>query len=140
MRKRLEQIAAIAVVSAGVLILTSCAHNIEVPTTFAATVTVIGEADQVSVDSGECTIGEIRVAPNDQINIFGGSGAASTRSTLEAESIDQNPDGTGTCTFTAHFDAVPANQKSYDIYVNNTFAQQSFTSDELKSGATYRLR
>ncbi|NMM92625.1 hypothetical protein B2J88_51845 [Rhodococcus sp. SRB_17] len=136
MKKRLEQIASMAAISAGVLILTSCAHNIDVPKTFAATVTVIGEAGQASVDSGECTIGGIRVAPNDQINIFGGSGAASTRSILEVEAIDQNPDGTGTCTWTAHFDAVPANQRSYDIYVSNAFAQQSFTSDELKGGAT----
>lgn len=40
---------------------------------------------------------------------------------------------------TAPFDAVPANQRSYEIWVNNYFAQQSFTSDELKNGATYRL-
>jgi hypothetical protein len=59
-------------------------------------------------------------------------------SPLEIGSIDQNPDGAGVCTYTAHFDDIPANQRSYNITVTN-FGLQSFTSDELESGATYRL-
>ncbi|MCD2104862.1 hypothetical protein O4214_13555 [Rhodococcus erythropolis] len=113
--------------------------NTDVPTTFTATVTVTGDADQTSMESGECTIAGIRVAPNDQLNIFGDSGAGSTRSTLETETIDQNPNGSGTCTYTSHFAAIPANQRSYDLYLHEGFARQSFTSDDLRSGATYVL-
>lgn len=139
MRPRTGQIAVAAVVSAGMLTLTSCVTNTDVPTTFAATMTVMGEADQASPESGECTIGGIRVAPNDQIDLFGGSGAGSTRSILETKTIDQKPDGNGTCTYTANFDAIPANRRSYDAYVNNGFARQSFTSDDLKHDPTYVL-
>ncbi|MGF7123305.1 hypothetical protein AB4Z09_20600 [Rhodococcus sp. TAF43] len=112
--------------------------NVDVPETFAAMVTVTGEADRASVDAGECTIGAAHVAPNDQIVILGDSGSAYASSALKVDSIDQNPDGTGVCTYTAHFEAVPANQRKYDIYVGN-FVTQRFTSDELKNGATYRL-
>ena len=139
MRQSPGQIAVVAVAAAGTLILTGCVTNTDVPTTFTATVTVTGDADQTSVESGECTIAGIRVAPNDQLNIFGDSGAGSTRSILETETIDQQPDGTGTCTYTSHFDAIPANQRSYDLYLHEGFAQQSFTSDELKNGAIYVL-
>ncbi|MDZ7910852.1 MAG: hypothetical protein U5O16_03310 [Rhodococcus sp. (in: high G+C Gram-positive bacteria)] len=127
-------------ISVGSLTLTSCVTNTDVPTTFAATMTVTGQADQASTESGECIIGGNRVAPNDQINIFGDRGGGSARSILETKTIDQNPDGTGTCTYTSHFDAIPANQRSYNIFMDNGFAQQSFTSDELKNGATYVLR
>ncbi|MET4612385.1 hypothetical protein ABIC28_003377 [Rhodococcus sp. PvR044] len=136
MGRRLREIATVA--SAGALALTSCATNSDEPATFAATVTITGEADRVWADSGKCTIGEAHVAPTDQVVILGDSGSAWADSVLEVDSIDQNPDGTGVCTYTAHFVDVPANQRNYAIWVNN-FAQQSFTSDELKNGATYRL-
>lgn len=139
MRQSPGQIAVAAVAAAGTLILTGCMTNTDVPTTFTATVTVTGDADQTSVESGECTIAGIRVAPNDQLDIFSDSGAGSIWSPLETETIDQNPDGTGTCTYTAYFDAIPANQRSYDLYLYEGFSQQSFTSDELKNGATYVL-
>lgn len=139
MRPRTGQIAVAAVVSVGMLTLTSCVTNTDVPTTFTAALTVRGEADQASAESGECTIGGIRVAPNDQINLFGDNGAGSTRSILETNTIDQKPDGTGTCTYTAIFDAIPANQRSYDVYLNNGFARETFTSDELRHDPTYVL-
>ncbi|MFC9767709.1 hypothetical protein [Rhodococcus jostii] len=128
-----------AAASVGALILTSCATTTDEPEAFAATVTVSGEADRASADSGECTIGANHVAPHDRVVILGDSSTASAASALDVESIDQKPDGTGSCTYTAHFEDIPANQKSYNIYVNN-FARQSFTSDELKAGATHRLQ
>ncbi|MCQ4119577.1 hypothetical protein [Rhodococcus tibetensis] len=57
MRQRLGQIAAGA--AAGALTLTSCSTTTDVPETFAATVTVTGEANLASAESGECTIGAI---------------------------------------------------------------------------------
>lgn len=137
MRRRSAQVAAASF--AGALLLTSCATNVDVPKTFAATVTVTGQAEQAETGSGECVIDSIRVAPNDQIDIFGGSGAASTRSTLEVEAIDQLPDGTSTCSYTAHFDAVPANQRNYEVLLHH-FSPESFSSDELENGITYQLR
>jgi hypothetical protein len=139
MRQRLGQIAAAAAASVGALVLMSCSTATDEPETFAATVTVTGEAAQASADSGECTIGADHAAPNDRVVILGDSSTASAASALEVDSIDQNPDGTGICTYTAHFEDIPANQRSYNIYVNK-FAPQSFTSDELKNGATYRLQ
>lgn len=141
MRPRTGQIAVAAVVSAGMLTLTSCVTNTDVPSTFAAALTVRGEADQTSAESGECTIGGILVAPNDRIDIFGdsGVGVGSTSSILETNTIDQKPDGTGTCTYTAIFDAIPANQKSYDVSLGNGFARETFTSDELRHDPTYVL-
>ena len=110
-------------VSAGRLILTSWVNNTDAPCTFAAALTVRGEADQTSIESGVCTIGGISVAPDDRIDIFGdsGVGVGSTSSILETNTIDQKPGGTGTCTYTANFDAVPANQKSYDVSLGNGF-------------------
>ena len=142
MRQRLTAIAIVAAACTGTLILTSCSTTTDVPETFAATVTVTGEADRASADSGECTIGETRVAPNDRVLILGGTntGSAVALSALEVDSIDQNPDGTGVCTYTAHFDDIPANQRSYNIIVGTNSAPQSFTSDELKNGATLRLQ
>lgn len=52
MKQKLGRIAAGAMTSAGALMLVSCATNAEIPATFAATVTVTGEADEVSADSG----------------------------------------------------------------------------------------
>ncbi|MBW0291033.1 MULTISPECIES: hypothetical protein [Rhodococcus erythropolis group] len=137
MRRRSAQVAAAS--CAGALLLTSCATNVDVPKTFAATITVTGQAEQVETGSGECVIDSIRVAPNDQIDIFGGSGAASTRSALEVEAIDQLPDGMSTCSYTAHFDAVPANQRNYEVSLGH-FSPESFSSDELENGVTYQLR
>jgi hypothetical protein len=89
MGQGLGQIAPAALIAVGVLILTGCTTNVDVPKTFTATLTVTGQAEQVEAGSGECVIDSIRVAPNDQIQIFGGSGAASVRSTLEVEAIVQ---------------------------------------------------
>lgn len=141
MRPRTGQIATAVVVSAGTLILTSCVNNTDSPSTFAATLTVRGEADQISIESGECTIGGIRVAPNDRIDIFGdsGVGVGSTSSILVTNTIDQKPDGTGTCMYTANFDAIPANQRSYDVSLGNGFTRETFTSDELRRDPTYVL-
>ncbi|SDD25354.1 hypothetical protein [Rhodococcus tukisamuensis] len=127
-----------AAASAGTLILTSCATNTDVPATFAAAVTVTGQASRASAASGECTIEKVPVAPNDRVVIDGDSGAAFAMTALEVDSIDENPDGTGVCTYTARFGAIPANQRNYVIWMNY-FTGQSFTSDELKNGATYRL-
>ncbi|WP_308252749.1 hypothetical protein [Rhodococcus qingshengii] len=116
-------------------------NNTDSPNTFAATLTVRGEADQTSIESGVCTIGGIRVAPDDRIDIFGdsGVGVGSTSSILETNTIEQKPDGTGTCTYTANFDAIPANQKGYDVSLGNGFARETFTSDELRHDPTYIL-
>ncbi|MBJ8339431.1 hypothetical protein JGU71_11085 [Antrihabitans sp. YC3-6] len=138
MKQRAGTIAA-AAAFVGTLILASCATQTDVASTFTATMTVTGEADQASTESGECAIEGIRVAPNDQINLFGDGGAGSTRSILETKTIDRNFDGSGTCTYTAYFDAIPANQRSYNAYVDEGFAQRSFSADELKDGATYVL-
>ncbi|OQQ21791.1 hypothetical protein A4U94_14485 [Prescottella equi] len=122
------------------MILTSCVTNTDVPATFAAAVTVIGRADRASAASGECTIGKVPVAPNDRVVILGDvGGATAAPSALEVDSIDENPDGTGVCTYTARFEAIPENQRNYVIWMNNNFTEKSFTSDELKNGATYRL-
>lgn len=137
MRHSLGQITAATMASAGALFLLSCTTNIDVPATFPATLTVTGEADQVFTDSGVCIIGTTRLAPNDEVGIFGEGPAAVAKSTLEVESIDQHPDGTGVCTYTAHFDAVPANQRSYALLVSNDFVEKSFTISELENGATY---
>ena len=139
MGQGLGQIAPAALIAIGVLILTGCTTNVDVPKTFAATLAVTGQAEQVEAGSGECVIDSIRVAPNDQIQIFGGSGAASVRSTLEVEAIDQLPDGMSTCSYTAHFDTVPANQKNYEVSLGR-FSPKSFSSDELENGVTYQLR
>lgn len=131
------RLAAATSASAGALILMSCATQSDAPATFAATVTVTGEADQASADSGVCTFGATRLAPNDEVGLYGEGPAAITKSTLEAESIDEHPDGTGVCTYKTHFDAVPANQRSYELLVGNDFVEKSFTSGELQNGATY---
>lgn len=136
MGHRLRRMAAGALASAGALILMSCA-NTDAPTTFAATVTVTGEADQASADSGVCTIGATRLAPNDKIGIYGERASAIAKSTLEVEAIDQHPDGTGVCRYKAHFDAIPANQRSYEMLVSDSFVEQSFTAGELENGVTY---
>ncbi|MFC7446853.1 hypothetical protein [Rhodococcus daqingensis] len=128
-----------AATSAGALILTSCETNTDVPATFAATVTVTGHADRASAASGVCTIGTVPVAPNDRVVILGDSGAAFAATALEVDSIDENPDGTGVCTYTAPFEAIPENQRNYVIWMNRNFTEKSFTSDELKNGTTYRL-
>ena len=132
----LGRIVAGTMAAAGALTLMSCA-NTEAPATFAATGTVTGEADQASADSGVCTIGTTRLAPNDSMGIYGARTGAVARSALKVQSIDQYPDGTGTCRYTAHFDAVPANQPSYRLRVGDNFVEQSYTASELENGATY---
>lgn len=125
-------------ISAGALILTSCTPNTEVPSTFVATVTVTGEASRVLTDSGTCLIEEINVGPGDTVGIVGDSSSAHASAQLQVDSIIENPDGTGVCTYTAHFEHIPASQKSYRLYMS-TFAEQPVTSGELKNGAIYRL-
>ena len=120
----------------GALMLVSCASNTEVPATFAATVAVSGNADYASADSGVCTVASTRLAPSDQVSIYGERTGVS-RSTLEVESIDQHSDGTGVCVYKAHFDAVPANQPGYRLLVGGDFLEQSFTASELENGVTY---
>ncbi|MDH6281137.1 hypothetical protein [Prescottella agglutinans] len=122
-----------------VLTLTSCVTNHDVPDTFKATITFTGNADRASADTGECTIEDAHVAPNDIAIITSGTATTTTTAALRVDTIAQHPDGTTVCTYTAHFTAVPANQRRYDITLNR-FTQQSFTGDELKSGATYRLQ
>lgn len=129
--------AAGAMTSAGALMLVSCATSPEIPATFAATVTVTGEADQASADSGVCTVGSVRLAPNDEVGIYGESAAAVAKSALEVESIDQNSDGTGVCTYRAHFDDVPENQRGYQLLVGDDFVERPFTASELKNGVTH---
>lgn len=137
MGQRLGRIAAATSASAGALILMSCATHTDTPATFATTVTVTGEADQASADSGVCTFGATNLAPNDEVGIYGEGPTAIIKSTLEVESIDQHPDGTGVCKYKAQFDAIPANQRSYELLVSNDFVEKSFTSGELQNGATY---
>ncbi|MGO4205163.1 hypothetical protein AB4Z09_26190 [Rhodococcus sp. TAF43] len=98
-----------------------------------------GDADHASADTGHCAIGGDDVAPNDIAVIVGDTASAATTSSLQLDTVTQRPDGTIACTYTGKFDAVPANQRRYVIAINQ-FAQQSFTADELKSGATYYLR
>ncbi|MGG7099577.1 hypothetical protein [Rhodococcus sp. 24CO] len=134
------------VLSIGTLALTGCASNTDEPKTFTAMVTVIGDAERADPESGQCIVGTIPVAPNDLIFVDGGSGAASTRSVLEVDSVEQNADGTGTCTYVARFDAIPANQRNYSLTVSSSaphrgsFTSSDFTSDELEKGATIHLR
>lgn len=137
MGQRLRQIATATTASAGALILMSCTNHTDAPATFATTVTVTGEADQASADSGICTFGATRLAPNDEVGIYGERAYAVARSTLEVESIDQHPDGTGECKYKAHFDAVPANQRSYQLFVGNDFVEKPFTSNDFQNGITY---
>lgn len=137
MRHRLRQITVATTACVGALVLVGCVTNTEDPATFAATVTVTGEADQASSDSGVCIIGTTRLAPGDEVSIYGESAAAIDRSRLEVKSIDENANGTGVCTYQANFEAVPANQRSYQLFLINDFVDQSFTFNELSNGATY---
>lgn len=137
MKQKLGRIAAGTMTSAGALMLVSCATNAEIPATFAATVTVTGEADEVSADSGVCTVGSTRLAPNDEVGLYGESAGASTKSALEVESIDQNSDGTGVCTYRAHFNDVPESQRGYQLLVGGDFVERPFTVNELKRGVTH---
>ena len=137
---------AAVLLSIGTMALTGCVSNTDDPKTFTAVVTVIGDAERADPDSGQCIVGTIPVAPNDTIFVDGGSGAASTRSVLEVDSVEQNPDGTGTCTYVARFDAIPANQRNYSLTVSSSapyagsFTSPDFTADELEKGATFHLR
>lgn len=135
-----------AAVSIGTWALTGCVSNIDEPQTFAAVVTVIGNAERADPNSGQCIVETIPIEPNDMIFVDGGSGAASTSSVLEADSVEQNPDGTATCTYVARFDAIPANQRNYSLTVSSSapnagsFASSDFTSDALEKGTTIYLR
>ncbi|GAB6919595.1 hypothetical protein JCM9803A_00450 [Rhodococcus erythropolis] len=84
--------------------------------------------------SGECTIAGIPVAPNDQIGIFGDSGAGSTRSTLETALIDQNPDGTGTYTYTSHFNASDELKNDASHVLHNSLQSAAQATDLQDNG------
>ncbi|MFE4499754.1 hypothetical protein ACFRFQ_07800 [Rhodococcus sp. NPDC056743] len=143
MGRRIGRVA--TALSIGTLVLTGCVSNTDDPTTFTAVVTVVGDATRVDPDSGQCIVGTIPVAPNDTVFLHGESGAASTRSVLEVDSVERNPDGTGVCTYVARFDAIPANQRNYTLTVSSaepyagSFASLDLTSDELQKGATIHL-
>lgn len=132
-------IAVSATAAAGVGTLTGCVTNLDVPDTFAATVTITGEANQVSADSG-AWFGAAHLAPGHVVSISAGTAVTTAFAPLRFESSELNSDGTGKCTYTAHFESIAANQRSYGMWVSNYVRQQSFTADQLKSGATYHLQ
>ncbi|WP_420880799.1 hypothetical protein [Rhodococcus sp. (in: high G+C Gram-positive bacteria)] len=103
--------------------------------------TITGEADEVWADSGECVWGDaVHLVPGYLISISAGSAATTSSAPLRVASIESSPDnGTGTCTYTAYFEDIAANQAGYELWVSNNFAQPSFTADQLKDGPTYRL-
>ena len=127
-----------ASLSIGTVVLTGCVSNTEKPETFPATVTVVGNAEHADPQTGQCIVAAVPVAPNDTVWIHAESAAASARSVLEVGTVDRNADGTGVCTYVAHFDAVPANQRGYTITVNR-FESPSFHAGEIEEGATFYL-
>jgi len=134
-----------ASLSIGTVVLTGCVSNTEKPETFPATVTVVGNAEHADPQTGQCIIAAVPVAPNDTVLIHGESAAASARSVLEVDTVERNADGTGMCTYVAHFDAVPANQRHYTITVSSsapyarTFESPAFHAGEIEDGATFYL-
>lgn len=136
---------AAASLSIGALFLSGCVSNTEQPETFPATVTVVGNAEQADPQTGQCIITTIPIAPNDIVYLHGESAAASARSVLEIDTVERNADGTGVCTYVAHFEAVPANQRSYTVTVSSsapyaaTFESSSFNAGEIEEGATFYL-
>ncbi|WP_242676813.1 hypothetical protein [Rhodococcus sp. ABRD24] len=115
--------------------------NVDTPATFAATVTITGDADEARVDSGECVwAGAAHLVPGYVVSISAGSAVTTSSAPLRVESIEAHPDnGAGTCTYSAYFEAIAANQRSYELWVGNNVRQPSFTVDQLKDGPTYRL-
>lgn len=134
-------IAVVAATIAGALLLSGCVTNVDVPATFAATVTITGEADEVWADSGECVwAGAVHLAPGYAVSISAGSAATTSSAPLRVESIEPSPDtGTGTCAYTAYFEEIAENQAGYELWVSNNLPQPSFTAEQLKDGPTYRL-
>lgn len=120
-------------------ILSGCVTNTDVPQTFAATVTVTGDAESASAETGECTVGGVRVAPGEKVMILGDTGVAFADAVLEATSIEHAPAGPGRCTYVAHFGKIPANQRHYTVWVHG-FAEQVVTGGDLDGGAVYHLR
>lgn len=141
MRCKRWSIAVVAATVAGVAPLSSCVTNVDVPATFAATVTITGEADEVWADSGECVwVDAAHLFPGYVVSISAGAATTTSSAPLKVESIGTSPrNGAGTCTYTAYFEAIAANQAGYELWVSNNVRQQSFTADQLKSGPTYRL-
>ncbi|QSE72239.1 MULTISPECIES: hypothetical protein [Rhodococcus] len=127
-----------ASLSIGAVVLTGCVSNTEKPDTFPATVTVVGNAEQADPQTGQCIIATIPVAPNDTVWIHGESAAAAARSVLEVDTVERDADGTRVCTYVAHFEAVPANQRGYTITVSR-FESSSFHAGEIEEGATFYL-
>ncbi|QCQ93708.1 hypothetical protein [Rhodococcus sp. SGAir0479] len=134
-----ERVGVATVVALGAAALAGCVTNVDTPDTFKATIVFTGEADQASPDTGTCTVGRARVAANDIAVVSGGTGATTTTAPLRLDAVTHRPDGTVVCTYSAHFTDVPANQPRYEVNLNQ-FAGQTFTADDLRSGATYRLQ
>jgi hypothetical protein len=134
-----------AALTIGTVVLAGCVSNTDEPQTFPAVVTVVGNAERADPQSGQCIIAAIPVAPKDTVWVHGESAAASARSALEVSTIERNADGTGVCTYTAHFEAVPANQRSYTVTVSSsvpnggTFESPSFNAEEIEKGVTFYL-
>ena len=134
-------IAAVAAPVVGAGALSGCVTNVDTSATFAAMVTITGEADEVWADSGECVWADaVHLAPGYAVSISAGSAATTSFAPLRVESIEPSPgNGTGTCTYTAYFEEIAANQAGYELWVGNNLRQRSFTADQLKDGPTYRL-
>ncbi|MGF7125242.1 hypothetical protein [Rhodococcus sp. AG1013] len=138
MSQKRGRIAAAVLATVAAAPLSSCATNVDVPDTFSATVTFTGNANHASTDTGKCTFENGHVTPHDLAIITSGTATTTTTAALQLDTITQHPDGTTICTYTAHFNAIPANQPRYELTLN-TFTQQTFTADNLKKGATYQL-
>ena len=134
-------IAAVAAPVVGAGALSGCVTNVDTPATFAAMVTITGDADEARVDSGECVwAGAAHLVPGYVVSISAGSAATTATAPLRVESIETDPDNrTGTCTYSAYFEAIAANQRIYELWVSNNIPQPSFTADQLKDGPTYHL-
>ena len=136
-----RMIAVVAAPVVGAAALSGCVTNVDTPATFAAMVTITGDADEARVDSGQCVwAGTAHLVPGYVVSISAGSGVTTSSAPLRVESIEPWPDDrTGTCTYTAHFADIDANRRSYELCLSNNARQPSFTADQLKDGPTFRL-
>ncbi|MCK5752419.1 MAG: hypothetical protein KAH46_06920 [Mycobacterium sp.] len=121
-----------------------CSEAADAPATFAAVVTVVGDASQGSAETGECVIAGSRVGPGDDLIVLGDSGSAFRKSPLTVDFVRARAGGT-VCSYTARVADLPANQRSYQLTVESSphstgFALQSFTESQLREGVTLRLR
>lgn len=78
-------IAAVAAPVVGAGALSGCVTNVDTPATFAAMVTITGDADEARVDSGECVwAGAAHLVPGYVVSISAGS-AATTATALDID-------------------------------------------------------